>query len=79
MAELIEAQAWIKEIEKAFSIVGVEEDQKTAFATYLFKGEANFWWEANQFRAGEGVVAWARLRSYSLRIISQRVRKTRWR
>ena len=46
-SEPIEAQCWIKEIEKAFTIVGVGEIQKTIFATYLMKYEANFWWEAN--------------------------------
>ena len=61
-AEPIEAQAWIKEIEKAFSVVVVEEDQKTVFATYLLKGKANCWWETNQLRAGEGIVAWDRFK-----------------
>ena len=47
--EPIEPQAQIKKIEKAFMIARV--DQKTVFATYMMKGEANFWWEANQHRA----------------------------
>ena len=60
--EPMEAQSWVKEVEKAFVIARVGEEQKTAFATYLLKGEANFWWEANQNRAGEGVVAWDRFK-----------------
>lgn len=39
--EPIEAHAWIKEIEKAFVIVRVGEEQNTMFATYMMKGEAN--------------------------------------
>lgn len=41
--EPIEAQAWIKDIEKAFKIARVGEEHKTVFATYLLKGDANFW------------------------------------
>ena len=48
----IVAQTWIKEIEKAFTIARVGEDQKTIFATYMMRGEANYWWETNQQRAG---------------------------
>ena len=39
----IVARTWLKEIEKAFEIVGVEDEKKTLFATYMLKGEANFW------------------------------------
>lgn len=41
----IEAQTWVSEMEKAFVISRVAEEQKTDFATYLIKGEANYWWE----------------------------------
>lgn len=47
----IEVQTWVKKIEKAFVIARVDEGQKTAFATYMMKEEANFWWEENQARA----------------------------
>lgn len=55
------AQAWIKEIEKAFKIVQVLENQKTTFATYMLKGEANFWWESKETRE-EQVVTWDRFK-----------------
>lgn len=58
----IEAQTWVKEMEKAFIIARVTEEQKTAFATYLMKGEANYWWETNQARAGTEVVLWTRFK-----------------
>lgn len=54
----IEAQTWVNEIEKAFIIARVDEGQKTVFATYMMKGKANFWWEANKTRAGEEEITW---------------------
>lgn len=44
----VEARVWLKEIEKTFEIVGVEENRKTIFAAYMLKGEANYWWEAKK-------------------------------
>lgn len=55
-----EARVWLKEMEKSFEILGVAEDQKTVFATYLLKGEANYWWEAKRNLEGIGVVTWER-------------------
>ena len=54
----MEAQTWVKEIEKAFVITNVAEAQKTSFATYMMKGEANYWWEAHQGGAGAEAVTW---------------------
>ena len=59
----IVAQTWIKEMEKAFAIARVGEDQKTVFATYMLRGEVNYWWEANQQRAGEGIIPWERFKT----------------
>ena len=56
--EPLEAQTWVKEIEKAFVITNVAEAQKTSFATYMKKGGANFWWEAHQGGARIDVVTW---------------------
>ena len=56
----VEARAWLKEMEKTFEIMGTEEAQKTTFATYLLKGEANFWWEAKRNLEPVGTVAWGR-------------------
>ena len=56
----VEARAWLKEIEKTFEIVGVEEDKKTIFATYMLKGEANYWWEAKKTMEGNAVISWTR-------------------
>ncbi|XP_074351529.1 uncharacterized protein LOC141690647 [Apium graveolens] len=50
------ARAWLKEIEKAFTLVKVEADQKTYFAGYFLKGEANYWWESKKALEGDGVI-----------------------
>ncbi|XP_074355418.1 uncharacterized protein LOC141695076 [Apium graveolens] len=44
----MEARIWLREIEKTFKIVGVEEDKKTIFAAFMLKGEAIYWWEAKR-------------------------------
>ena len=59
-ADPIEARAWLKEMEKSFEILQIAEEQKTVFATYMLKGEANFWWESKKNLEGEGVVTWER-------------------
>ena len=38
----IEAQTWIMEIEKVFDVFRVSEEQKTAFAAFMLKGEASY-------------------------------------
>ena len=59
-ADPIEARAWLKEIEKAFALVKVGEDQKTEFASYYPKNEANYWGESMKALKGEEVIAWTR-------------------
>ncbi|XP_074323940.1 uncharacterized protein LOC141660856 [Apium graveolens] len=44
----IEARIWLREIEKTFEIVGVEEDKKTIFVAFMLNREANYWWEAKR-------------------------------
>ena len=56
----IEARAWLKEIEKAFALTRVGEDQKTEYASYFLKGEANFWWESKRALEREAIVSWER-------------------
>ena len=60
MADPVEARAWLKEMEKSFGILGVAEEQKTVFATYMLKGEANLWWESKKNLEGEDLVTWER-------------------
>ncbi|XP_063946164.1 uncharacterized protein LOC108194850 [Daucus carota subsp. sativus] len=56
----VEAKIWLREIEKTFEIVGVEEEKKTIFAAFMLKGEANYWWEAKRVLEGSSIISWAR-------------------
>ena len=58
----IEAQTWTEEMEKVFEVARVADEQKTAFATFMLKGEASYWWKANKGRAGEGIITWERFK-----------------
>lgn len=58
----MEAQIWIEEIEKVFEVTRVAEEQKTTFATFMLKGEANYWWKINKNREGGGSVTWTRFK-----------------
>lgn len=53
-----EANAWLKEIEKAFVLIKVGNEQKTEFARYFLKNEANYWWESTKALEGEVVIPW---------------------
>ncbi|KAL8099833.1 hypothetical protein AgCh_032187 [Apium graveolens] len=59
-ADPVEAQAWLKEIEKSFEILGVEERHKTIFASYMLKEEANYWWESKRNLETDAVIPWDR-------------------
>ncbi|KAL8120606.1 hypothetical protein AgCh_017684 [Apium graveolens] len=55
-SEPIAARVWLREVEKTFEIVGVENDKKTLFAAYMLKGEASYWWEAKRNLEGTDVI-----------------------
>ncbi|WOH00701.1 hypothetical protein DCAR_0520075 [Daucus carota subsp. sativus] len=59
-ADPIEARNWLKEIEKAFELVRVGNEQKTGFVSYFLKGEANYWWDSRKVVEGTGTVTWER-------------------
>ena len=44
----------------------IGEDQKTDFASYLLKGEANYWWEFKKALEGEDVITWDRFKELFL-------------
>lgn len=56
----------MKEIEKALELVKVEEVQKTTFASYLLKGDVNYWWESAKALEADGVIAWDRFKELFL-------------
>ncbi|XP_074327792.1 uncharacterized protein LOC141665704 [Apium graveolens] len=56
----VKANAWLKEIENAFDLVGVGIEQKTKFSSYFLKGEANYWWESKRELQRDEFVTWER-------------------
>ncbi|KAL8115084.1 hypothetical protein AgCh_021783 [Apium graveolens] len=58
--EPIEANVWLKEIEKAFILVKVKEKQKVEFASYYLKNEATYWWEMVKALEGTDAITWER-------------------
>ncbi|XP_074342212.1 uncharacterized protein LOC141679674 [Apium graveolens] len=56
----IAARIWLKEIEKAFTFIQVNDDLKADYASYFLKGEANYWWESTRALEKEGPVPWTR-------------------
>ena len=59
-ADPVEANTWLKEMEKAFELVGAGAEQKTKFASYFLKGEANYWWESTRALEGGEFITWER-------------------
>ena len=62
----VKANAWLKEMEKAFVLVNLGENQKVEFASYFLKGESNYWWETVRALEPEGVIAWNRFKEVFL-------------
>ncbi|OMO55593.1 reverse transcriptase [Corchorus capsularis] len=42
----LDAEKWIKEIERAFAAQAVSDEQKIPFASYQLKGAASDWWQS---------------------------------
>ncbi|KAL8125433.1 hypothetical protein AgCh_012937 [Apium graveolens] len=62
----IEANVWLKEIEKSFSLVKVKEEQKVEFASYYLKNEATYWWETVKTLEGTYAITWERFKELFL-------------
>nr|XP_017227894.1 PREDICTED: uncharacterized protein LOC108203463 [Daucus carota subsp. sativus] len=58
----VEAHAWLKEMEKAFALTKVGDNQKVEYATYFLKGESNYWWETAKALEPEGIITWDRFK-----------------
>jgi hypothetical protein len=46
----IEAENWIADMEKIFSVMEVTDTQQVVLATFMLTGDARYWWEATQRR-----------------------------
>ncbi|KAL8103667.1 hypothetical protein AgCh_028024 [Apium graveolens] len=64
--DLVEANAWLKETEKVFDLVGAGIEQKTKFVNYIPKGEANYWWESKRALEGDEFMTWERVAMFEL-------------
>ena len=62
----LKSNAWLKEMEKAFALVNLNENQKVEFASYFLKGESNYWWETARTLEPAGVVMWNRFKEVFL-------------
>ncbi|XP_074351340.1 uncharacterized protein LOC141690434 [Apium graveolens] len=58
----VKAHAWLKEIEKAFALTNVGDNQKVEYATYFLKGESNYWWETAKALEAAEVITWDRFK-----------------
>ncbi|XP_074337097.1 uncharacterized protein LOC141674275 [Apium graveolens] len=58
----VEAHAWLKELEKAFALTNVGDNQKVEYATYFLKGESNYWWESAKSLEAAEVITWYRFK-----------------
>lgn len=56
----VEAQTWLKEVEKAFVLTKIGDEQKTEYASYFLKNEASYWWESTKALEEQGMVLWDR-------------------
>ncbi|XP_074327624.1 uncharacterized protein LOC141665538 [Apium graveolens] len=56
----IRARAWLKEIEKAFRLAKVKEEDKIDYVNYFLKNKANYWWELAKGLEGEEMIDWNR-------------------
>ncbi|XP_074327696.1 uncharacterized protein LOC141665607 [Apium graveolens] len=58
----IEAHAWLKELEKAFALTNIGDNQKVVYVTYFLKGESNYWWESAKALEAAEVITWDRFK-----------------
>ena len=42
---LVKAERWVMQLEKIFEVLECITEQKVPLATYMLKGEAEYWWK----------------------------------
>ncbi|KAL8108297.1 hypothetical protein AgCh_024666 [Apium graveolens] len=60
------ANTWIREMERAFELVQLGDDQKTPYATYFLKGEVIYWWDSVKAMEANQQVSWERFKKLFL-------------
>ncbi|XP_008778906.2 uncharacterized protein LOC103698646 [Phoenix dactylifera] len=48
----MEAESWLKQIEKVFQALRCPDEEKVLFATFMLQGEAADWWEMEKGKLG---------------------------
>ena len=54
----IEADNWLKEIERLFRAMEVSDEQRVILAVFVLKGDALEWWESTERTHGREVITW---------------------
>ena len=54
----IEADNWLKEIERLFRAMEVSDGQRVILAVFVLKGDALEWWESIERTHGREVITW---------------------
>ena len=54
----IEADNWLKEIERLFRAMEVSDGQRVILAVFVLKGNALEWWESTERTHGREVITW---------------------
>ena len=62
----VEAKIWLREIEKTFEMVDVEDDKKTILDAYMLNRMGNYWWEAKLVLEESSVISWSRFKKLFL-------------
>ena len=44
-ADPIQAEEWLRQIEKILDVMECTENQQVSFTSFMFQGEAERWWE----------------------------------
>ena len=47
-ADPVEVEAWLRQIEKYFTVLKCSEEQKVTFAAFMLIKEADHWWQSTQ-------------------------------
>ena len=59
---IIEAQQWLKSLERIFSGLEIADAQKRKLATWQLQDAAQDWWESVTSRTDEETITWAQFR-----------------
>ena len=54
----IEANKWLKELERLFRAIEVSEEQQVILVVFVLKGDALEWWESKKRTHGREVITW---------------------